>query len=254
MRVRQWVAIIAVLVPGQAAVAEEWKHVLAPYLWAAAMDGTSGVSTPLGAVDADVDISFGDIWDNLELGGMLAYRGERGPWAIMFDGIYMDLETDHTESAGPVTIDATAAVRQVTLEVDAGYRFTPNLLGFAGLRYNDIDADLDVVTTGPGPGMTRTGGAGDHWVDPVIGAIYEAPLGERWSLALRGDIGGFGVGSDFAWQLLATVRWKITDSIWAVGGYRYFDTDYEDDSRTDPDYFKFDMAVSGPALGVAFAF
>ena len=43
--------------------ADEWKHELAPYLWGSAMEGTTGI----GGVTADVDASFGDILDNLEM-------------------------------------------------------------------------------------------------------------------------------------------------------------------------------------------
>ena len=56
--------------------AEEWQHELAPYLWGAAMSGNATV----GAATADVDMSFGDILDNLEMGFMGAYRATRGQY------------------------------------------------------------------------------------------------------------------------------------------------------------------------------
>lgn len=248
--IRTFPAILVALGAAAGARAEEWKHTLTPYMWAAAMDGTTALGTAAGPLEADVDIGFSDIWDNLEFGGMLSYLGERGPWAIMADAIYMDLETDKSGTVGPIQIDATAEVQQTALEVDVGYRVTERVLAFAGLRYNDLDSDLTVISTGPGG--TRIAGMSESWVDPVIGAIAEIPLGERWSLGLRGDIGGFGVGSDFAWQALATVRWRATPTIHVIGGYRYIDMDYEDGSGTS--LFKYDMAMSGPGLGVAFTF
>ena len=67
--------------------ADEWKHELAPYLWGSAMEGTTGI----GGVTADVDASFGDILDNLEMGFMGMYRGTRDRFSIDVDTIFMAL-------------------------------------------------------------------------------------------------------------------------------------------------------------------
>jgi len=66
-------------------------------------------------------------------------------------------------------------------------------------------------------------------------------------LNLSGDIGGFGVGSDFAWQGLVTFRWQLTERTGALAAYRYMDVDYE--SGNGSNRFEYDMAFSGPALG-----
>ncbi len=229
--------------------AGEWKHTLAPYVWGAGMDGTSAV----GPVEADVDVSFGDIWDNLKMGAMLAYRGEGdGPWIFMGEVIYMDLEVDNARDVGPVRINSELGAQQTLLEGDLGYRLNDKFFAYAGLRYTDLEMDVTVNTTGPGPGGTLAGNGGESWVDPVIGAVAELPLAERWTIALRGDVGGFGVGSDFAWQAIATVRWQASETIHVGGGYRYLDADYEDGEGAS--YFKYDIASAGPFLGVAFTF
>lgn len=225
--------------------AEEWRHELAPYVFAAGMDGEVGV----GAVNGDVDVSFGDVLENLDWGAMLAYRGTRGPWSIAFDGIYMDLEGKKNGAQGAIL--GEAEVQQTALEVDVGYAVAERITAFAGLRYNDLDADVKVRGAGP-LGTEVTAGSSESWIDPVIGALTEIPINDKWSASLRGDIGGFGVGSDFAWQVIALVRWQATPSLAVGGGYRYFDQDYEDGSGSD--YFKYDVASSGPVLGVAFTF
>lgn len=40
----------------------------------------------------------------------------------------------------------------------------------------------------------------NSWVDPIIGARLSADLSTKVMVNLRGDIGGFGVGSDFTWN------------------------------------------------------
>jgi opacity protein-like surface antigen len=63
-----------------------------------------------------------------------------------------------------------------------------------------------------------------------------------------GDIGGFGVSSDFAWELMGTVNYRINDRTSVSVGYRYYDVDYKDDG------FVFDAAQYGPIIGSSFRF
>ncbi len=229
-----------------------WSHAITPYLWGSGMSGRVAVGTPLGPVEADVDVGFGDILENLRLGGMVAYRGDRGPWSVMLDAIYMDLQADRTQAAGPVQLRGEAGVEQIAFEADVGYRWTERVTVFAGLRYNSIDADLEVVRSGPGPGQRRAVGESAEWIDPVIGALAEIPLAPRWTLELHGDIGGFGIGADFAWQAIATARWKASDRLDVIASFRYLDVDYEDGSGAD--LFVYDVVTSGPGLGLTYRF
>jgi hypothetical protein len=250
--IRILVPTLVIATAAGAAPAQEWQHTLTPYLWMSGMSGKTAIGTALGPVEADVDVGFGDILKNLKIGGMVAYRGDRGPWTVMADAIYMNLEADKASSVGPVRLDATAEVKQTALEADLGYRLAEHTVAFVGLRYNEIDADLSLVRSGPGAGANRSAGRSESWTDPVIGVVTQLPLNERWSLGLRGDLAGFGVGSDLTWQAMATVHWKASDTLEVVGGYRYLDADYENGSGAS--LFKYDMVTSGPGLGVSFKF
>ncbi len=232
-------ALLLAATPLQAA---EWKHELAPYVWGSAMSGT----TTTGPVSADVDASFGDILDNLEMGFMGAYRASRDRLSITVDGIYMGLGSHGRGPAGFVNADVD--LDQSALEVDVGYEVLERLTVFGGLRYNDLSVKLDAT----GPLGTRSADADEDWVDPVIGAHYTIPFADKWSFTLHGDIGGFGVGSDFAWQGVGTLRWQVSERIGVLGAYRYIDMDY--DNGEGREYFEYDMSLSGPALGVVFTF
>ncbi len=208
--------------------AEEWKHELAPYMWGSAMEGTTGI----GGVTADVDLSFSDILDNLEMG---------------FDTIFMGLGATQDSRNGLAKADID--VDQFVLGAGAGYALSERFVVLGGLRYIDLSAEVEV--TGP-LGNTSDAETDESWVDPYIGAQYTIPLSEAWSLNLYGDIGGFGIGSDFAWQGLVTFRWQLTERTGALAAYRYMDVDYE--SGRGSNRFLFDMAFSGPALGLVFTF
>jgi hypothetical protein len=222
--------------------AEKWKHEVAPYLWGAAMDG----ATTVGTVSADVDVSFGDILDNLEMGFMGTYRATRGPLSVTVDGVYMGLGGSGRGPAGYVKADVD--VDQSALEVDVGYEVMERLVVFGGLRYNDLS--VDIKTTGPLG--TRSGGLGEDWLDPIIGALYTIPFADKWSFTMRGDIGGFGIGSDLAWQGAGTLRWQASERFGVLAAYRYIDMDYDNGAASS--YFEYDMSMSGPALGVVFTF
>jgi hypothetical protein len=223
--------------------AEEWKHELAPYLWGSAMEGTTGI----GGVTADVDVSFGDILDNLEMGFMGMYRGTRDRFSISVDTIFMGLGA--TQRSRNDLAKADIDVDQFVLGAAAGYALTEKFVVLGGLRYNDLSAEVKL--TGP-LGNTADAETDESWVDPYLGAQYTIPLSDAWSLNLYGDIGGFGVGSDLAWQGLVTFRWQLTERTGALAAYRYMDVDYESGSGSDR--FKYDMAFSGPALGIVFTF
>jgi hypothetical protein len=232
-------ALIAIASPASAA---EWKHEVAPYVWGSGMDGT----TTVGTVAADVDMSFGDILDNLEVGFMGAYRATRDRWSVTVDGIYMGLGGHGRGPAGFVKADVD--LDQTALEVDVGYEVIERLTVYGGLRYVDLSVNVDTS----GPLGSQSGDMDENWVDPVIGLYYAIPFAGQWTATFRGDIGGFGIGSDFAWQGAATLRWQFAPRWGALAAYRYIDMDYENGKGSD--YFRYDMAISGPALGVVFTF
>jgi opacity protein-like surface antigen len=235
-------ALLAATLPAGAVHAEEWKHEVAPYVFGAAMDGRTGV----GNAVVDVNASFSDIVENLETGFMGAYRGTYGRYSITFDGIFMALGANGRGPSGFVSGDVD--LDQLALEADFGYALTEQFTVFAGLRYNDLSVKTKVV----GPLGERRREGDESWIDPVVGAHFTLPLSDQWSVNLRGDVGGFGVGSDLAWQGIATLRWQATASFGVLAAYRYIQMDYEDGSGNEA--FIYDVSISGPALGVVFTF
>jgi hypothetical protein len=183
---RRRVAAACLLLATSPLQAEEWTHELAPYMWGAGMDGSTGV----GPVIADVDVGFSDILDNLEAGFMGMYRASRDGWSITADLVYMGLGATERGPGGQVV--AGIDLDQTAFELDIGREVAANLIVFGGLRYNDISAE--VRATGP-LGEVRTADGDESWVDPVIGALYTIPFSDALSLTLRGDVGGFGLGS-----------------------------------------------------------
>ena len=222
-------ALCLALVGSAGAQSGDWQNAITPYIWGSGMSGTVAVGTPLGVVESDVDLNFGEILDNLDFGGMVSYEGKNDKWVVLGDLIFMNLGADVDSASGQVTVRNSADLEQSMLEADVGYRLTENMALFVGARYTDIDGEIGFATTGPGGGTTRSAGLSETWIDPVVGLLGEWPLSEHWAWDLRADIGGFGVGSDFAWQAQATLRWKVGTNFDVVASYRYMEVDFDQD-------------------------
>ena len=80
----------------------------------------------------------------------------------------------------------------------------------------------------------------------MAGLRYSHFFNDRWSAVLRGEIGGFGVNADLVWQAVGTVGYRINDMATAYLGCRHAAVDYQNGG------FTYDVASSGPVLGVTF--
>jgi hypothetical protein len=236
--------LLGLLASGVASAADDgWKHTVAIYGVGASMDG----STSVGPVTADVDVSFSDILDNLEFAAMFAYRGERGRWAVGTDLIYMKLEQSK-DGIGPAgNSRSTVEADQLILELNGSYALTEHLSLYGGFRYWDLEVDLEVQGGGP-LGETLATSQDEDWIDPMVGLRYALPLGERWTLIAKADLGGFGFGSDRAWQATGLAAWSLSEHADLLFGFRWLDVDYEDG------LFKYNVGQGGPTVGFAWVF
>lgn len=240
---RRWMLAFVALGLVSSASAADWKQEFAPYLWASSMEGTIGI----GDVEAEADLSFSDLLENLEIGFMGTYRASRDRYSVVVDAIYMGLGMVQKGPAGIVKSDVD--VDQIGLEVDLGYELSEAFTVLGGARYVDLDTHIRV--SGPLDASASAHQEYD-WIDPVVGLQWHRPLSDRWSVMLHGDAGGFGVGSQFAWQAIAVLRWQFSSTAGAALAYRYLDIDYEEGRGANR--FKYDVATSGPALGLVFTF
>jgi hypothetical protein len=241
--------LLSLLFPTAPALAADdaWTHSLTLYGVGASIDGTAGIAS----VDADVDVGFDDILDNLEFAAMAAYRAERGPWSVLADLIYMRLEQRKNDIGPAGNTRATVDADQILVELSGGYAYTERFSTYAGVRLWTVDVDLQVIGGGPlGQTLARSGD--ENWVDPLVGVRYVLPLGERWAVVSKADVGGFGIGSDFAWQASVFADWRFAEHASLLVGFRLIDVDYEDGSGAGR--FRYDVTQGGPALGLNWQF
>ena len=100
-------------------------------------------------------------------------------------------------------------------------------------------------------GRSNTGEGGEEWVDPLIGARVGWETG-KWRFDAAGDIGGFEVGSDLAWQASLGVGYAFTRSFELGLAYRVLDIDASFDRGTS--LWELDLQLRGPQLTLSFSF
>lgn len=240
-----------ILVAGQTVSASnDWEWSIEPYLMASNIEGDASVGRVVGA---DVSLDTSDILEKLEIGAMIhAEALHHSGWGVMVDYAFMRLGDDLSGPRGGV-VDMT--LRQGVLEAFAFRRFLHDHAYYdlyGGIRWWDNDID---ITVNPAvlPGAAQAS-VEEDWVDPVIGGRYFYPLDDRWTLTVQGDIGGFGIGSDFSYGIAAGALYQISDVMRLDLRYKALWVDYEDGTRGQPGYFSYDTVTHGPIIGLAFDF
>lgn len=222
--------------------AQAWQHSLFIYGMGAAIEGTAQI----GNVKVDVEVSTSDVFDALEFGAMAAYRADNGTWSFTGDATFMGLGGWDRTDGGRVKVEMD--VDQLTLMGTFGRRWTDHLEFLFGLAYVDLSADLNVT----GELVNLAAGRDADWIDPTLGLQYNRPFAENWRFNVRADIGGFGIGSDFMYHLLASARWQASDAVGVFFGYRLISFDYEDGAGRN--YQRYDLTEQGPLVGVSVSF
>jgi hypothetical protein len=219
--------------------------VLAPYLWAVAIDGTSGVGS-LPPVDIDAD--FGDILDNANFAASLHTEFLYGNWTFVLDPTYISLEME--AEVPPVPLPE-AQVPKVEVDVWlvelwAGYKVTANWELIGGLRYQDQDLSASNLPSPPLP--VDSGNGGDDFTDWFLGARFKTNLGEKWFMTWRGDVRVAG-DSESSINTSLFFNRRIGRSMALNLGYKYLVHDYD-----DPGVYRWDVTQSGPVIGYTWTF
>ena len=92
------------------------------------------------------------------------------------------------------------------------------------------------------------------WVDPIVDRRPLWFLSTRWAIVLPGDIGGFGMGSDFRWLVTGVIGYNCRllgdDNARFFSGYRALSQDYDVGSGSNK--FEWDVTLQGPVFGLSY--
>jgi len=220
-----------------------WQHTLAPlYLWGVSMDG----SVTSGPISADLDIEFSDAVSDLEGIFTLHYEGARGNWGVIADYSFLNLSPSAEIPGTPVK--PKVDMENTIAEIAGLYRFgadSPWQL-LAGYRRYELDVTVKGLPSPPIPVSKVT--IDETIEDFFIGGRYVRKINDNWSFVGRADIGSGD--SDLVWNALAIFDYRFSKLLSGFVGWRVLE--YEVDSGSGADKFKYDMNHSGPLLALAF--
>ncbi len=241
-------AVFAAPVVSFAADAENpaWQFDVAPYLWAANMNGRIGI----GPVTAHLSQDFADILSQLNIGGMLWLGAHKGPFGLFLNSMYIVLDDDATIDSIKVSERTrfglfTAGISYILLQKQfdqARLQLEP----YVGDRYTLNNVRVNV--------LDRSVSDDHHWQNPIVGLRVTYDWTPRWVLQVAGDAGGTNHSSNYSYNVVGLVGYKPARFQHAAFylGYRNLYQVYK--TGRGLNYFNWNMRQFGPLLGVNFSF
>jgi hypothetical protein len=141
-------------------------------------------------------------------------------------------------------LDALVALRYWNNRIEASFDSTANVAFDRRFRF-ERSFGLAVADSGV-----------VEWVDPVIGVRLKHQFTPRHEVMVRGDIGGFGVGSQFSWQGVAVYgyNWHLDggQKITGLLGFRALAVNYTRGGGNE--FSQINELLYGPIIGLSFRF
>jgi hypothetical protein len=269
-------------------VSAPWSVQVTPYGWLPFLNGDIIVR----ARTATIDITPVEVLRHLTDRGahlpvwMSYIEARRGPLSFYNDIFYANLGLSGSDVRTPrgradIGVSLGLEYEQAIVEVGGAYEVARWVSGgslkdptifagttaldvFAGARYWHQQMNLqlavsaqldlsDLVVQG-NRAIARSGNV--DWVDPLVGLRLRHQLAPGQEIVVRGDVGGFDVGSKFSWQAIAayTYEFAVRDGITYTSslGYRALDVDFEKGSGRRR--YEYDVLQHGPLLGLTVGF
>jgi hypothetical protein len=247
-----------------------WVFEATPYAWTPWVSGDAVIKgrsfevqqTPIQVLEA------------LDFAYMGYVQAKNGPLTLFNDTIYADLGQSDSfvrskvfspHITGTLGVADSAHYKYWTVEAGGMYevwhpdRFSV-LEVLAGGRYwhQELDATVELAGTLNIFGLDISGTRAiarsgvQQWIDPFVGARLRYYPGAGQEIALRGDVGGFGAGSQFSWQALATYNWLLcAHAGLTLDGYLGWRALYVDrETGSGVSRYEFDVLQQGPVVGV----
>jgi len=227
--------------PGRAPAQEPgedlWRGRLDAQVWLANVDGEQSMRSEIDSLR-----SVGDS----ALHGGLALRFEA--WRRSLGGVVeisrAAVPVEATASDGDVA--SAADLRISTVDAGAGLRVgrpppSSAVEFLAGARYVRHSR-----TPAPSVDPASSGETEADWVDPFAGGRFRSELGGGFLFAMAARIGGWGLGSDFFWEMDGEVGFRPARPVELVARYRFLETEFDG----GPGGYRWDGQTQGWLLGV----
>lgn len=218
--------------------ANKFTFSINPYLWTVAVGGD--VSIPQIDKTFSFNVSFSDAIKNLKMAFMVNGKFKYDRVSLLYDIVYYKLKNfgatlpvDTIQYTGKTIgkpVSANTTITNTIMDLALAYVFpqqTPgfSLTGYLGTRIWMTNNGITLIDSTGKQDMLE---ADKTWVDPILGLNGEWVLSKHWGLDIKGDIGGFGVNSQFTLMLATVVAYRVSDNFNILGGIKYLGVNYVD--------------------------
>ncbi len=104
---------------------KDWQAFIAIYLWLSGLNGETG----RGDNVSDVDLSFGDIWENFDVGGQAHIEFWWKKWIFFIDPTFIKLTANNSQTRVLSSIRSDLEVKLFQFDFAGGYRIAEIPLG-----------------------------------------------------------------------------------------------------------------------------
>jgi opacity protein-like surface antigen len=238
---------------------DDWQLVINfPMIWATDISGeidSNGNTT-------EMDVSFSDIVDKLDVGFMGEVYLTKGDWGVAWRTSYLSVKDSNTVPGVPALnpnnpplipkskIDSTYDLLLNDLLVD--YRINENFGIYTGLRRagSRVKIKIEALEEGQHP-LESPPKLDEDLDDWIAGVRLNYDLSDSWSTTLEMDTLLSG-DNDTDRQFNAFVSYRVNHRHSAWFGYRYLKLVYI--TKTEGSRVESDFVQKGPTLGWAFTF
>ena len=215
-----------------------WHFAVSPYLWVPWVYGSVGANGNNIHFYATPDELFSHF--RFGLLGLVDTRYKRV--VLPLDIIWLRLGDDRALPLTPNGTVANVKLDMFILTPKVGYRVIDTKMikidALAGFRYWHVGQNLQFTTN------TLNFSGSQNWVDPLVGGRILGNLSPKVEIAIGGDVGGWGTGSQLDYSVGAFLGYRIKPPVALQAGYRYMAVDYTNGNKL------LNLIISGPLIGV----
>jgi hypothetical protein len=239
---------------------KNWEFLVAPYFFMAQLSGDVTVK----GRTAEVDMSFVDIVKMMNFAFMLHnevwWKKQLG---LIVDFMYLNVGNGIPIQDQPLVDDIDLNAKLVFVDSALGFKIGEVLLAnrenyssrdhvpamtfqlMVGGRYAYLNEKLSFD---PGPTVSDT----REWGEIFLGMRIKTRVSKNWHIIVKGDVGGFKMGSDLTWNALVLADYRFAKVASFIFGYRGFGVNYS--SGVGIDETGLDVVMNGPQIGFGFHF
>ncbi len=242
-RIVKSVVLIAAVLLSQSVLGDDWSWSVTPYAWIIDTRFETAVKAP---DDGDEESLFGDFSETLDFAAQLHLEGSGERFGALLD--ITNLQQSDRAVLGEIQFkydsNVTLVEAGVTYKVDAGSE--AELLVIGGVRALNVNYDLIGAAAGSSSEDLKFS-IDETLADAMAGLRYSRRLGERWGMALRGDVATGD--TDYTVNIALGLTRDIGGAGSLIVGYRYLYAALDDSGPIqDPS-----LRVAGPLLGFRIA-